>query len=284
MRESDKNRYLVNMTWPQVEALDRESSVVLLPVGATEQHGPHLPLGTDTLVALDLVEQVADCPQVVVAPPLWCGMSAHHMGFPGSITVRPEVLVDYVYDVIGSLHQHGFAKFLVVNGHRIANLPWLQLVGERVHRQLSGVKLEIFDPAYMTKKLAGEFGFGPVGHADEWETSHLMSAYPQLVCPPLVDGPYDGHEWYQVDPAFGGDTLCYVPSGAHSGGSGVKGCATRSHAGAGRAYRKHLSAGLRRVIALMAGAPDQEIYEECEYKHTEPNERQPNHGEDDKKG
>lgn len=256
MNEPHTNRFLVEMTWPQVEALDPQSTVVLVPVGATEQHGPHLPLGTDTLVALDLVGQVADSPHVLVAPPLWCGMSSHHMSFGGSITVRPEVLVEYLVDVISSLYQHGFRKFLVINGHRIANLPWLQLVGERLHRCLDGLRLELFDPAYMAKTLSGHFDFGPVGHADEWETSHMLSAYPHLVRHPLVDGPLDGHEDYQVDPAVTGDTLSFMPSRPRRSETGVKGSASKSHVGAGEQYRKHLVQGLRRTIARMAQATD----------------------------
>ena len=90
------------------------------------------------------------------------------MILPGTITIRPEVLIEVIFDVIQSLHEHGFERFIFLNGHRIVNIAWLQIAGERVKREL-GVKVMIFDPAYMSKSIIDSIGWGGVGHAEEIE-------------------------------------------------------------------------------------------------------------------
>ncbi|MBT5973710.1 MAG: creatininase family protein, partial [Desulfobacula sp.] len=135
------------MTWEEIKIKKDESfKTIILPFGSTEQHGPHLPLGTDTMVAMTLAEDAAIKANVPVAPPLWFGWSPHHMILPGTITIRPEILAEMAFDIISSLHQHGFDKFVLINGHRIVNIAWMQIAGERAKREL-GIKLVIFDPA-----------------------------------------------------------------------------------------------------------------------------------------
>jgi len=108
------SQWLRNLTWEDIkEQIKVAKGTVILPVGSTEQHGPHLPVGTDTMVA----------------PPLWFGWSPHHMVLPGTITIRPEILIEITSDIIGSLNQHGFDKFIFVNGHRIVNVTWMQITG-----------------------------------------------------------------------------------------------------------------------------------------------------------
>ena len=101
---------------PEIAALDRERTVLVLPLGSVEQHGRHMPLGTDTMlahaVALAAAEKV---PGVAVLP--WYGFSAHHMRFPGSITLRAETLIALCEDIVGSVVAHGFRRILIVNGH-----------------------------------------------------------------------------------------------------------------------------------------------------------------------
>jgi len=257
-----KSCWLSELTWEEVDQLLADGPpVVLLPVGSTEQHGPHLPLGTDTYVALDLVTAVAAGTRVVVAPPLWYGLSPHHMVLPGSITVRPEVLLELAYDIVASLAAHGFDQFIMVNGHRIANLPWLQLVAERVHRELPECRVVIFDPAYMSKEIAAELAFGPVGHAEEIETSHLLAARPELVrMERAVDHPAPHRPLYHVDPRQEQDTLCYVPTPptaarrqAHQT-RGVTGRPTLATAEKGRRYREHLVRRLLQVIEQLSSS------------------------------
>jgi creatinine amidohydrolase len=169
-----------NFTWEEIKQKTIESKkTIILPVGSTEQHGPHLPVGTDTMVAIGLAETAARKANVLVAPPLWFGWSPHHMIFPGTITIRPEILIEVFRDVVRSLNEHGFERFIFLNGHRMVNISWLQIAGESLKREL-GVKIIIFDPAYMSKEIVAGLGWGDVGHAEEIESSQMMYCYPDI--------------------------------------------------------------------------------------------------------
>ena len=108
-----------DMTWPEIGALDRERTVLVLPVGSVEQHGHHMPTGTDTYLAAAVSDAAAALagPSVVVLPSPWYGLSAHHMHFPGSITLTAETMMAMVGDIVASVVQHGFRRIAVVNGH-----------------------------------------------------------------------------------------------------------------------------------------------------------------------
>jgi creatinine amidohydrolase len=252
--------WLQNLSWEEVGAkLKAGEDVVIIPVGSTEQHGRHLPLGTDTMVATFIAEDAAVAAGCLVAPPVWFGWSPHHMVLPGTITIRPEVLIELLYDVIDSLQQHGFRKFVVINGHRIVNIPWMQIAAERAQRLL-GVKVALFDPAYMSKEIVSRLNFGTVGHAEEIETSHMMHKEPELVRLEMADNnPVYKTPLYSVDPSYAGDTLCYVPStrehiriqAEKAGGTG--GEPSKSSAEKGKLYHKHLVENLVKVISSLQG-------------------------------
>lgn len=247
--------WLQECSWQELaKRKDTAKEVVIIPVGSTEQHGYHLPLGTDTMVATLLAEDAAEKTDVVVAPPLWFGWSPHHMVLPGTITVRPEILIELLYDVIQSLQIHGFSKFIVINGHRIVNLSWMQITAERAQRQL-GVKVVLFDPAYMSKDIVAKLGYGPVGHSEEIETSQILYKLPNLVhMEKAVDNPVVPQELYSVDPCFTKDTLCYVPSTeAHMKRSaevagGTTGTPSKACPEKGKLYHEHLVGNLVEVI------------------------------------
>ena len=251
---------LHEMTWEDIEAVLKERDpVVIIPIGSVEQHGRHLPLGTDTHVAIDLAEAAAGrVPGAVVTPPVWYGMSSHHMVLPGTVTVRPGVLIELTIDIISSLRRHGFRKFVLLNGHRISNLPWMQLACERLNTEAPDCRTAIFDPAYMSREIAGELDFGPVGHADELETSHMLACRPDLC---RMDRAEDyrptKRQLYHVDPRASGDTLAYVPSSNHEAreiasiSGGTTGEPTRANVQKGQEYRDHLLMRLVQVIEDM---------------------------------
>ncbi len=250
--------WLQNLTWEEVrDRIPASRETVIVPVGSTEQHGPHLPVGTDTMVANAVASAAAAEAGVLVAPPLWFGWSPHHMVLPGTITIRPEVLVELVSDVVGSLHHHGFRRFVLLNGHRIVNVTWLQIVGERAKREL-GARVVIFDPAYMSKEFAASEGWGEIGHAEEIEGSHMWHCYPDLVkMDRAEDNPHRHPPLYHVDPAYPGDTLCYVPStvgemqAAVDAAGGTTGEPSKASPEGGARYHRHLVDRLVAVIGRL---------------------------------
>jgi creatinine amidohydrolase len=248
--------WLHEMRWPQIQQLrDSKAGVVIIPVGSVEQHGYHLPLGTDSMVAIRLAEDAARRTNALITPPLWFGWSPHHLALPGTISIRAEILTEMIFDVVSSLATHGLDRFIIVNGHRIVNIPWLQISAEKAQRELN-VKVAIYDPAWMSKEIVDQLEFGELGHADEIETSHMLHVMPHLV---RMEEARDDHQspkrkLYHVDPRTPQDTLCYVPSTAKymeqiaetSGGSiGRPSLATAEK---GKRLHEHLVSRLVEVI------------------------------------
>ena len=115
--EKKIKNYLPHMTWVEVEAALKHTDAVIIPVGSIEQHGRHLPLGTDSTEAIEVAKLIAQKADVLVAPVVLAGLSSHHMGFPGTITLSPETFEAVVYETATSLIKHGFRKILLYNGH-----------------------------------------------------------------------------------------------------------------------------------------------------------------------
>ncbi len=204
--------WLQEMTWEEVKERIDEVGLAIIPVGSTEQHGRHLPVGTDTFVAIKIAEDVAKETGAVVAPPVWFGWSPHHMCLPGTINVRPEVLVELLYDIGVSLVKHGFKKLIVVNGHRIVNLPWLQMAAFKIKNEVKA-KVYIVDPSYIAREAIRELGFGPISHGDEQETSHMLYLKEELVnLKRAKDKVEKLKKFFVVDPGLLGDTVIYIPS------------------------------------------------------------------------
>jgi creatinine amidohydrolase len=170
---------------PEVAALDRERTIVVLPIGSVEQHGNHMPLGTDTIlshaVALAAASELTD---VLVLPPPWYGFSAHHMRFAGSVTLRPETLIALCEDIVGSLVAHGFRRALIVNGHGGNNgvIDVLAAtLGNRHYGKARVVTLTYFALAREAIAALRRSAPGGMGHACEFETSMMEVVRPELV-------------------------------------------------------------------------------------------------------
>ncbi len=111
------HNYLPHMTRPEVEDLLTRSDMVIVPVASLEQHGTHLPIGTDYLNGVERAKLIAQRADVLVAPILFPGQSPYHMGFAGTVTL-PSTLIQEVYvEAVKSLIHHGFKRFLILNAH-----------------------------------------------------------------------------------------------------------------------------------------------------------------------
>lgn len=247
-----------NYSWDEIgDLITKSNKTAIIPIGSIEQHGYHLPIGTDSFVAISLAEQASELTNGVMIPPLWFGWSPHHMVLPGTITVRTEVLIEYLYDIVVSLAKHGFENFVLINGHRIVNVIWMQIAAQKIQESFD-VKISIFDPAYMSKDIVRDLEFGPVGHGEEIETSHMIYINEALVnLDKAVDNPIKPKDLYSVDPSYLNDTLCYVPTTFKmakanlNDAGGVHGEPSKSSMEKGEKYNEHLLKNLVKVIKQM---------------------------------
>ena len=168
--------WLQELRWPEIERYLESDDVALIPIGATEQHGRHLPLMVDTGWAVAASEAAAHIAGVVVAPPLHLGWSAHHMGYPGTITLRADTLRDVALDVGESLVYHGFRRIIFVNGNRVANLPPMEVAAVELKNR-TGAYVGVADAGLIAKEEVTALCEAPDGgldHAAEAETSFAL--------------------------------------------------------------------------------------------------------------
>jgi len=178
------------MSWPEVEAHLEQSVGIIVPIGATEQHGPTGLIGTDAICAEALAWRAGELTDAVVGPTLSVGMSEHHMHFPGSITLRPTTLIAVVRDVILSLARHGFRRIFFVNGHG-GNTPSLNAAFFEVYTDAPQLLADGDDLRCLTgewwqtpsaERLSAElFGDRDGDHATASEVSMAAAAYPDHV-------------------------------------------------------------------------------------------------------
>ena len=170
------------LSWPQAEKRLQEVDVALLPVGAIEQHGPHLPLDTDSFDADYLARRVAaGCsePRPLVLPLIPYGVSYHHEDFRGTLSVSNQVLAQLVYEIGMSAARNGIRKLVIVNGHG-GNAPTLQYAAQTINRDA-----HIFtcvDTGETSDKDVEAMTETPGDvHAGEIETSTSLALRPHLV-------------------------------------------------------------------------------------------------------
>ena len=172
-------KLLEEMSWPEIEAGLKQTKTVILPVGATEEHGPHLPTITDTIQAMEVARAVADKKNVFLAPPLHYGVCRSTRGFPGTITVSHDALRAFVKDLLISFTNSGFANVMILTGHaggqHMAALEEAcQMAAEERDFRVSLVSLFDFIDASAVQTPHD-------GHAGEMETSLMMVIRKDLV-------------------------------------------------------------------------------------------------------
>ncbi len=175
--------FLQEMTYNEVASKIEESAIVIIPVGSVEQHGLHLPLGTDLFIALEISRRVAEKTGSVVAPALWAGFSKEHMGFKGTISLERETLIRVMHDVAKSLSYHGFKKIVVLNAHGGNDAPLRSAVLD-INLD-SDVKVLYIGPdelfSFLPPELRSELEEKMDLHAGVFETSIINLIRPDLV-------------------------------------------------------------------------------------------------------
>jgi creatinine amidohydrolase len=244
---------LADLTWPEVEAAARRGAAVILPVGATEQHGHHLPLCTDAALAERLALEVASQLDVLVAPPVAYGyrsrpLSGGGEGFPGTISLSARTLMALVEDVLSGLAASGFRNLVVLNWHYensnfVYEAAWLA----RERAAAADVRIMVIEaafselsPAVMDLLFGDEFPGWDVEHAAVLETSLMLHLTPELVLfDRAVDDQAQRHPAHDVVPT----PAEFVPR------SGTLWKATRASAEKGEAAWQEIARRLNDSIA-----------------------------------
>jgi len=184
------------------EALRKSESVVLIPIGSIEIHGPHLPVGCDTLTVERLMEVVEDQEPVVVAPVMAYTMAPTAKLHPGGISLPPEMLVEHLDRVCGELARNGFKKIILVHAHG-GNTAMHQMILSVTLDRARPYSLYSIPPWSGTSAIVDELGeSGEYGHACEVETSIALYAFPQLCHMDRVQGKvYHKQDDLDVGPA-----------------------------------------------------------------------------------
>lgn len=170
--ETDGHVELERMTTGEAERAFKDATVALIPVGSTEQHGTNMTLATDTRLAHAVSVTLANRmrPHLVVAPPIPVGISYHHLGFAGSLTLRPSTLQAVVSDYITSLKGHGIRSFIFMNGHG-GNQAALSVMNTVARYELGVRAANVFYWNLAKTEIAARIETQRYGHACEMEAS-----------------------------------------------------------------------------------------------------------------
>jgi creatinine amidohydrolase len=176
--------YLPHMTAPEVRDLLTRTDMVIIPVASLEQHGLHLPIGTDFLNGVERAKLIAQRTDVLVAPVLMPGQSPYHMGFEGTITLSAETIQKVYVEAAQSLVHHGFRRFLILNSHG-GNRAISDFIVDRINQETPGVAVELGAAAAPFRSPSESAGAPerPVfdRHGGVGETSSSLYLLPALV-------------------------------------------------------------------------------------------------------
>lgn len=226
---------LDKLSWPEVVAeRDAGRDTVVVAFGATEQHGPHMPLAVDALIGDHLARLVADRLDAFVAPTVRAGCSSHHLDFPGTLSLADETFHAIVADIVGSLARGGFARVVLLPTHGGNFAPLATAVEKLTDTgDLEVVALTDLGALFQVAAIGEQEHGVPLNegglHAGEWETSMMLAIHPDLV------------ELERGEPGFTGDAQAAV-EGMFAGGvkaladNGVIGDPSQSSAEHGRRY------------------------------------------------
>ncbi len=188
-------RYFTDLTQPEIAAQLKRNPLVILPAGSVEQHGPHLPAGTDIFAANVIAHEVAERMDALVLPGGPLGVTPMHMPFEATLTLTPATYQRLVTETCISAAKHGAKSLLLLNWHE-GNIPSLAIAAEELHRG-HGMTVLTVQACYVAAELYGK-DYGGLTHGGEIEALAVLACRPDLVHLDRIDDssdPSHGREW-----------------------------------------------------------------------------------------
>ncbi len=175
-----------DLTMPDLEALGQQTQTVIMPLGSLEEHGPHLPLGTDTFHALEVARRVARLRPVVVAPPLFYGMCRSTREHPGTVSLSGDTFRALLLDAGREFCRQGFRNLVFISGHAGGtHISAIVETAERLLAELPQVRAAVVNLLEVLREVLGDrpdlVQTRGDSHAGEVETAIMMAAHPDLV-------------------------------------------------------------------------------------------------------
>ena len=173
--------FYADMSWPETDSAAKSGRVALIPVGSTEQHGPHLPTKTDAFLAEKICEKAAKKKpsESFVMPTVGYGYNEHHLDFPATIHINHETMIRFVIDIGKSLAHHGFEKIVLVNGHG-SNMAPMEIASRRITLESNRSLCASLDYLAIAPEVFDQLE-GEDAHAGEIETSLMLYLDPDNV-------------------------------------------------------------------------------------------------------
>ena len=177
VQAQEKALVLQEMTWKDVQDYLMTNDMVIIPLGSTEQHGPHMPLGTDCYEAVGMSKLISARTGVLVAPVLLAGYSAYHSGFPGTLSLKPETMEQVLLETVEMLMKYGFRRFLFFNYHGGNNIVERKVIYQ-INQTTEAIAVAIGIGSPIQKPGDAEYFDW---HAGVSETSTMLYLKPELV-------------------------------------------------------------------------------------------------------
>ena len=244
--------FLGEMTTLEVEAFLKKHQTVIVPTGATEQHGPHGPLLTDVLIPQEIARRAAPKVGAVVAPPINYALSYPHVGFTGLVHIRIPTFMAMVEDLCASFASIGFTRIVFLNGHYDNTLAIAYACANAAARMPAGVRafpLNYWD-GFTAKESAEWFDMKTGLHANEAETSAVLAIDPALVDRARANAEMPDFPAFKVNPAAVHAAFFFAQPGSvhRATKSGTWGDARGATAASGERF---LEAGVRSTMACL---------------------------------
>ena len=190
------SRFFAELTQPEIAAQFKQHPLVILPAGSVEQHGPHLPAGTDTFAANVIAHRVAELMDGLVLPATPLGVTPMHMPFEGTITLKPDTFMRLVIETCASTARHGAKYLMLLNWHE-GNIASLAIAAEALHRE-HGMTVLTVQACYVAEELYGGTCNG-LTHGGEIEALAVLATRPELVHLDRIDYSSDHAHGHKMD-------------------------------------------------------------------------------------